>query len=233
MLLWLCLPQELGLGFPCSCARALTSAHRTSASGDSRVNALAQGSHSRVLSSKTPQGSAVKNTCFSTSLMVSSDTVLLAFFAWFTALLRTLRKESLALFVSCLASLTVIIITYLGTGTRIIIPSTSGFRFIPLSLIALIAAASCPRTSGKLAIFTIMSWGDFSEICPSWFNGNFPSFVVLILRFFPNSSLRASITASISPFTSPRLIISSTKAALIFTRAWVCPLPLAENCTHN
>ena len=31
--------------------------------------------------------------------------------------------------------------TYLGMGTRISVPSTSGFRFIPLSLIALIAAA--------------------------------------------------------------------------------------------
>lgn len=31
--------------------------------------------------------------------------------------------------------------TYLGMGTRISVPSTSGFRFIPLSLIALTAAA--------------------------------------------------------------------------------------------
>lgn len=37
----------------------------------------------------------------------------------------------------------------------------------------------CDRlTSGKLLMLTIMSWGDFMEIWPSWFRGNFPSWVV-------------------------------------------------------
>lgn len=34
------------------------------------------------------------------------------------------------------------------------------------------------RTSGKLLMLTIMSWGDFMEIWPSWLRGNFPSPVV-------------------------------------------------------
>ena len=33
-------------------------------------------------------------------------------------------------------------------------------------------------TSGKLLMLTIMSWGDFMEIWPSWLRGNFPSWVV-------------------------------------------------------
>lgn len=36
--------------------------------------------------------------------MVSSDVVLLAFFVWFMAPVRTLRRDSLALWVSCLAT---------------------------------------------------------------------------------------------------------------------------------
>lgn len=37
----------------------------------------------------------------------------------------------------------------------------------------------CDRlTSGKLLMLTIMSWGDFIEIWPIWFRGNFPSWVV-------------------------------------------------------
>uniref|UniRef100_A0A8C8VGB5 Uncharacterized protein n=1 Tax=Pelusios castaneus TaxID=367368 RepID=A0A8C8VGB5_9SAUR len=164
-----------------------------------------------------------KNTFFSISLTVSSDAVLFAFFTWFMASPRTFRKASLALFVSCLASLaSVITITYFGTGTRIIIPSSSGFRFILLSLIALIAAAVLCKPDQK-----VKGIRDFCEICPSWFNGNFPSFVVRILRFLPKSSLRTSITDCISSFNSFRLIMSSTKAALIFTLAWVCPLPLS------
>lgn len=40
--------------------------------------------------------------------------------------------------------------THLGTGTRISVPSTSGFRFIPLSLIAFIAAAVLCKTDQKV-----------------------------------------------------------------------------------
>lgn len=46
------------------------------------------------------------STCFSISLMVSSETVSLDFFSLFIALVRTFRKESLALLVFCLASFT-------------------------------------------------------------------------------------------------------------------------------
>lgn len=40
--------------------------------------------------------------------------------------------------------------THLGTGTRIIVPSTSGFRFMPLSLIAFAAAAVLCKTDQKV-----------------------------------------------------------------------------------
>lgn len=36
-------------------------------------------------------------------------------------------------------------------------------------------------TSGKLLMLTIMSWGDLIEIWPSWFRGNFPSWVVTMM----------------------------------------------------
>lgn len=40
--------------------------------------------------------------------------------------------------------------THLGTGTRITVPSTSGFRFMPLSLIAFAAAAVLCKTDQKV-----------------------------------------------------------------------------------
>uniref|UniRef100_H0Z8V4 Uncharacterized protein n=1 Tax=Taeniopygia guttata TaxID=59729 RepID=H0Z8V4_TAEGU len=171
-----------------------------------------------------------KITCFSSSQMVSSDTLFLDFFTWVMLLLLTFLRASLDLLVNCLASLARLSLctdTHLGTGTRITVPSTSGFRFMPLSLIAF-AAAAVVLTSGKLVMFTIMSCGDFCEICPSWFSGNFPSFVitviyqpgeVLTLRFLLKSSFRASMTACMSSLVSSKLIISSTRAALIFTLA--------------
>uniref|UniRef100_G1N7B8 Uncharacterized protein n=1 Tax=Meleagris gallopavo TaxID=9103 RepID=G1N7B8_MELGA len=182
------------------------------------------------LSQQLPYAARKKLTCFSSSQMVSSDTLLLNFFTWLMLLLRTFLKASLDLLVDCLASLArpslePWVDTHLGTGTRISVPSTSGFRFIPLSLIAFIAAA--------------VLW-DFCEICPSWFSGNFPSFVVtmmwsrvLTLRFLLKSSFRASTTACMSALVSSKLIISSTKAALMFTLACVCPLPLAAHYTQN
>uniref|UniRef100_A0A8C3P2X9 Uncharacterized protein n=1 Tax=Cyanoderma ruficeps TaxID=181631 RepID=A0A8C3P2X9_9PASS len=174
-----------------------------------------------------------KITCFSSSLMVSSDTLFLDFFTWVMLLLLTFLRASLDLLVDCLASLARLslslgINTHLGTGTRITVPSTSGFRFMPLSLIAFAAAAVLFLTSGKLVMFTTMSCGDFCEICPSWFSGNFPSCVitviyqpgeVLTLRFLLKSSFRASTTACMSSLVSSKLIISSTRAALIFTLA--------------
>uniref|UniRef100_A0A2K5D800 Uncharacterized protein n=1 Tax=Aotus nancymaae TaxID=37293 RepID=A0A2K5D800_AOTNA len=192
----------------------------------------------RCLSSSATVSSAIC-TCFSISLMVSSETVSFDFFSLFTALVRTFRKESLALLVFCLASFTSISLqTYWGMGTRISVPSTSGFRFIPLSLIALIAAAQGHLTSGKLAIFTKINCGDFMEIWLIWFKASFPSAVttaicyspgeVLILRVLLKLSLSASITDFMSSFTSSKLIISSTKAVLIFTLVWDCPFPLAK-----
>uniref|UniRef100_A0A8C9JER8 Uncharacterized protein n=1 Tax=Panthera tigris altaica TaxID=74533 RepID=A0A8C9JER8_PANTA len=171
----------------------------------------------RCLSSSATVSSAIWLifTCFSMSLMVSSETLSFDFFSLFIALLRTFRKESLALLVFCFASFTSISLyvnlnqTYLGMGTRISVPSTSGFRFIPLSLIALIAAA--------LAIFTKISCGDFMEIWPIW---------------DPKRKVTdASITDFISSSTSSKLIISSTKAALRFTLVWNCPFPLARKST--
>lgn len=41
--------------------------------------------------------------------------------------------------------------------------------------------SQCVLTSGKLVMFTTMSCGDFCEICPSWFSGNFPSFVTTVM----------------------------------------------------
>uniref|UniRef100_A0A2K5MUC6 Uncharacterized protein n=1 Tax=Cercocebus atys TaxID=9531 RepID=A0A2K5MUC6_CERAT len=192
----------------------------------------------RCLSSSATVSSAIC-TCFSTSLMVSSETVSLDFFSLFIALVRTFRKESLALLVFCLASFTSISLqTYWGMGTRISVPSTSGFRFIPLSLIALTAAAQGHLTSGKLAIFTKISCGDFMEIWPIWFKASFPSAVTTailsrdprrkIIQVLLKLSLSASITDFISSFTSSKLIISSTKAALIFNLVWECPFPLAK-----
>uniref|UniRef100_A0A8C0Q2K9 Uncharacterized protein n=3 Tax=Canis lupus TaxID=9612 RepID=A0A8C0Q2K9_CANLF len=202
----------------------------------------------RCLSSSATVSSAIC-TCFSMSLMVSSETLSFDFFSLFIALVRTFRKESLALLVFCLASFTIISLdkcpipskyvnfnqTYLGMGTRISVPSTSGFRFIPLSLIALIAAA--------LAIFTKIRCGDFMEIWPIWFRASFPLAVttvirsrdprskVLILIVLLKLSLSASITDFISSSTSSKLIISSTKAALRFTLVWNCPFPLARKST--
>uniref|UniRef100_A0A673TTW2 Uncharacterized protein n=1 Tax=Suricata suricatta TaxID=37032 RepID=A0A673TTW2_SURSU len=190
----------------------------------------------RCLSSSAAVSSAIC-TCFSMSRMVSSETLSFDFFSLFIALVRTFRKESLALLVFCLASFTSISLyvnlnqTYLGIGTRISVPSTSGFRFIPLSLIALIAAA--PLTSGKLAIFTKISCGDFMVIWPIWFNASFPSAVttVRILTVLLKLSLSTSVTDFISLSTSSKLIISSTKAVLRFTLVWNCPFPLARKST--
>uniref|UniRef100_A0A8C0HNH0 Uncharacterized protein n=1 Tax=Buteo japonicus TaxID=224669 RepID=A0A8C0HNH0_9AVES len=159
-----------------------------------------------------------KITCFSSSQMVSSDTLFLNFFTWLMLLLRTFLRASLDLLVDCLASLARLslcslagINTHLGIGTRIIVPSTSGFRFMPLSLIAFVAAAVC---------------GDFCEICPSWApqknqtqGKSYQPCDVLTLRFLLKSSFRASTTACMSSLVSSKLIISSTRAALIFTLA--------------
>uniref|UniRef100_A0A452ERZ6 Uncharacterized protein n=1 Tax=Capra hircus TaxID=9925 RepID=A0A452ERZ6_CAPHI len=193
----------------------------------------------RCLSSSATVSSAIC-TCFSMSLMVSSEALSFDFFTLFIALVRIFRNESLALFVFCLASFTSISLcsrTYLGMGTRISVPSTSGFRFIPLSLIALIAAAQGHLTSGKLAIFTSISCGDFMEIWLIWLRASFPSAVTtVILSRDPKRKIRiriqkdfyASITDFISSSTSSKLMISSTKAVLRFILVWDCPFPLAR-----
>lgn len=51
------------------------------------------------------EGNKTKITCFSSSQMVSSDTLLLNFLTWLTLLLRTFLRASLDLLVDCLASL--------------------------------------------------------------------------------------------------------------------------------
>lgn len=58
-----------------------------------------------LLSQQLPYAARKKLTCFSSSQMVSSDTLLLNFFTWLTLLLRTFLKASLDLLVDCLASL--------------------------------------------------------------------------------------------------------------------------------
>lgn len=55
------------------------------------------------------------STCFSMSLMVSSEALSFDFFSLFIALVRTFRKESLALLVFCLASFTSISLCSLVT----------------------------------------------------------------------------------------------------------------------
>uniref|UniRef100_A0A671G412 Uncharacterized protein n=1 Tax=Rhinolophus ferrumequinum TaxID=59479 RepID=A0A671G412_RHIFE len=184
----------------------------------------------RCLSSSATVSSAIC-TCFSMSRMVSSEALSFDFFSLFIALVRTFRKDSLALLVFCLASFTSISLqTYLGMGTRISVPSTSGFRFIPLSLIALIAAAQGHLTSGKLAMFTRISCGDFMEIWPIW---DPERKMVLIFTVLLKLSFSASITDFISSSTSSKLIISSTKAVLRVTLVWDCPFPLARKSTFN
>uniref|UniRef100_A0A8C2XFM3 Uncharacterized protein n=1 Tax=Cyclopterus lumpus TaxID=8103 RepID=A0A8C2XFM3_CYCLU len=143
-------------------------------------------------------------TCFSTSRMVSSECPSFVFLTCVTALDRTFLSESLALLLNCLASLVRFSLcsqTHLGTGTLMIVPSTSGLRFMLLSLRARVAAA-------VLLMLTIMSRGDFMETCP---------IVTTMLRV--KSSLSALRTAVMSPFTSSRLMMSSTRAELIFTLA--------------
>uniref|UniRef100_A0A4W3JMQ5 Uncharacterized protein n=1 Tax=Callorhinchus milii TaxID=7868 RepID=A0A4W3JMQ5_CALMI len=124
-------------------------------------------------------------------LIVSSETKSLVFFTRVMAFPRTFLSESFALFVSCLASFPRLSLCSLVT----LLPSTSGFRFIPHSLMALVAASVAYEPDQKVK----------GEIC-----------AILILRFFP-----------ISSFSSLRLMMSSTKAALMLTRACGCPFPLA------
>uniref|UniRef100_G1S5T0 Uncharacterized protein n=1 Tax=Nomascus leucogenys TaxID=61853 RepID=G1S5T0_NOMLE len=189
----------------------------------------------RCLSSSATVSSAI-------CLMVSSETVSLDFFSLFIELVRTFRKESLALFVFCLASFTSISLCSLVTlikdkrhSTKSFYTLTAGQEFnITLSTIS----AVCHLTSGKLAIFTKISCGDFMEIWLIWFKASFPSAVTTailsrdpkrkIIEVLLKLSLSASITDFISSFTSSKLIISSTKAALIFTLVWDCPFPLAK-----
>lgn len=54
-----------------------------------------------------------------------------------------------------------------------------------------------------------------------------------MLRVLLKLSWSASVTDFISSSTSSKLIISSTKAVLIFTLAWGCPFPLAKKRTYS
>uniref|UniRef100_A0A3B4CMB7 Uncharacterized protein n=1 Tax=Pygocentrus nattereri TaxID=42514 RepID=A0A3B4CMB7_PYGNA len=164
-------------------------------------------------------------TCFSIKRIVSSETPSLDFLTFAKALERTLLTDSLALLLNCLASLARFSLcsrkTHLGTGTLMMVPSTSGFSFMLLSCRARVAAA-------VLVMFTTMSCGDFMEIWPSWFRGNFPSLVVTVMwssapvrmpRLRLKSSFSVASTVAISSFTSSRLMMSSTRAALMLTLA--------------
>uniref|UniRef100_A0A672JEA0 Uncharacterized protein n=1 Tax=Salarias fasciatus TaxID=181472 RepID=A0A672JEA0_SALFA len=138
-------------------------------------------------------------TCFSMSLIVSSECPSLAFFTCVTALERTFLSVSLALLLNCLASLArlslcsrVTLQGRRGRGsTLMIVPSTSGLRFMLLSLRAR-AAAAVPLMLTRM--------------------NRAPEQMLRV-----NSSLSALRTAAMSCFTSSRLMMSSTRAALIFT----------------
>uniref|UniRef100_A0A671T2V5 Uncharacterized protein n=1 Tax=Sinocyclocheilus anshuiensis TaxID=1608454 RepID=A0A671T2V5_9TELE len=132
--------------------------------------------------------------------MVSSETPSLDFFTRVTALVRTFLSESLALLLNCFASFT---------------------RF---SLCSRVTLEYELRSSARKP--SVVWFRDFMDIWPSWLSGNLPSFVVtVILRL--KSSFRVVRTAAMSSFTSSRLIISSTNAALMFTLV-VCPFAFAN-----
>uniref|UniRef100_A0A8C2PN86 Uncharacterized protein n=1 Tax=Capra hircus TaxID=9925 RepID=A0A8C2PN86_CAPHI len=187
----------------------------------------------RCLSSSATVSSAIC-TCFSMSLMVSSEALSFDFFTLFIALVRIFRNESLALFVFCLASFTSISlcsrVTLIKDKKKSSIKSSHG------------ALEQGHLTSGKLAIFTSISCGDFMEIWLIWLRASFPSAVTtVILSRDPKRKIRiriqkdfyASITDFISSSTSSKLMISSTKAVLRFILVWDCPFPLARKSTFN
>uniref|UniRef100_A0A3Q1JBR4 Uncharacterized protein n=1 Tax=Anabas testudineus TaxID=64144 RepID=A0A3Q1JBR4_ANATE len=139
---------------------------------------------------------ALSHTCFSTSRMVSSECPSFAFLTCVTALERTRLSESLALLLNCLASL-----TRFSLCSRVTLPGRARTRVC--SAVSLRLSVRDRLTSGKLLI---------------WFRGNFPSWVVTIMLRV-KSSLRALRTPVMSSFTSSRLMMSSTRAVLIFTLA--------------
>uniref|UniRef100_A0A3Q2XCH7 Uncharacterized protein n=1 Tax=Hippocampus comes TaxID=109280 RepID=A0A3Q2XCH7_HIPCM len=152
-------------------------------------------------------------TCFSTRRMVSSECPSLAFFTCATAFERTLLRESLALLLNCLAVLA---------------------RFSLCSRVTLRG-----RRPEKKVSSPANKSGPADYLTSGWLRGNFPSGVdttmwsrtipgeVLMLRLRVKSSLSALTTAAMSSFTSSRLMMSSTRAALIFTLA-ACPFVLAR-----
>uniref|UniRef100_A0A3Q2CWR9 Uncharacterized protein n=1 Tax=Cyprinodon variegatus TaxID=28743 RepID=A0A3Q2CWR9_CYPVA len=134
-------------------------------------------------------------TCFSTSRMVSSEWPSFAFFTWVTALERTFLRESLALLLNCLANL-----ARFSLCSRVTLKKLQGTECVCV----------CDRlTSGKLLMLTIMSPRDISQLPGE----------VRMLRLRVNSSLSAPRTAVMSSFTSSKLMMSSTRAELIFTLA--------------
>uniref|UniRef100_A0A8C9R070 Uncharacterized protein n=1 Tax=Scleropages formosus TaxID=113540 RepID=A0A8C9R070_SCLFO len=185
-------------------------------------------------------------TCCSIKRIVSSETLSLDFFSWLMASDRTLLRDSLALWLNSLASLarfslcsrvTLWAGTHAGMGTLTMEPSTSGLSLMLLSLRARTAAAV---TCGPIKVMLItMRCGDFMEIWPSCLRGTLPFLVltmmwsrapgegyIILLLLLVLSSLRLESTASMSSFTSCRLMMSSTSSALIFSLA--CgPFPLA------
>uniref|UniRef100_A0A3Q1EA04 Secreted protein n=1 Tax=Acanthochromis polyacanthus TaxID=80966 RepID=A0A3Q1EA04_9TELE len=173
-------------------------------------------SMSAAMSSLILSSLFVSRTCFSTSRIVSSECPSFAFLACVTALERTFLSESLALLLNCLASLTrfslcsrvTLVKTHLGTGTLMMVPSTSGFRFMLVSLRARVAAA----------VLLIWLRGNFPESKKERKISRLPG-EVRMLRLRVKSSLSALRTAVMSSFTSSRLMMSSTRAELIFTFA--------------
>uniref|UniRef100_A0A673N1H0 Uncharacterized protein n=1 Tax=Sinocyclocheilus rhinocerous TaxID=307959 RepID=A0A673N1H0_9TELE len=134
-------------------------------------------------------------------LKISVCTLSLDFFTRVTALVRTLLSESLVLLLNCFASFT---------------------RF---SLCSRVTLEYELRSSARKP--SVVWFRDFMDIWPSWLSGNLPSFVVTVMWLRLKSSFRVVRTAAMSSFTSSRLIISSTNAALMFTLA-VCPFAFAN-----
>uniref|UniRef100_A0A3Q3GJI3 Uncharacterized protein n=1 Tax=Labrus bergylta TaxID=56723 RepID=A0A3Q3GJI3_9LABR len=139
-------------------------------------------------------------TCFSTSRIVSSECPSFALFACVTAFVLTFLSESLALLLNCFASL-----------VRFSLCSRVTLHRKNLDVCVLVALALCVRvcvcvcvrlTSGKLLIAPKQT-----------------QIHVLMLRLRVKSSLSALRTAVMSCLTSSRLMMSSTRAELIFTLA--------------
>uniref|UniRef100_A0A8C6QAF1 Uncharacterized protein n=1 Tax=Nothobranchius furzeri TaxID=105023 RepID=A0A8C6QAF1_NOTFU len=128
--------------------------------------------------------------CLSTSAAISSD---ISFFTWLMALERTLLRDSLALLPNCLASL-----ARFSRCSRVTLQKEKGGHF----------NLKQKTTRRKRTILHVRYYALLMLII---------MIATTMLRV--NSSLSPARTDVISSFTSSRLMMSSTRAELIFTFA--------------